>query len=230
MSPRILVVEDERDLAYLISRNLEVEGYAVRLVHDGRAASDELRRNRYDLVILDLMLPVRSGLDVLHDLRRTQSPPPVIILTARSGVSDRVQGLKAGADDYLTKPFEMVELVARIEAVLRRTHEEEELPQSLDLDDLHVDFVRLEASCGSEPVALSSREFRVLRVFAQHRGQPLSRETLLKAAWDADEAVTPRTVDAHVKNLRKKIEPDPSHPTYIRTLHREGYILIDDEP
>ncbi len=228
MSPRILVVEDERDLAYLIQRNLEVEGYTVRCAADGESAGNELRRNRYDLVILDLMLPKRSGLDVLRDLRRTRKRLPVIILTARSDLSDRVKGLKSGADDYLTKPFEMAELLARVEAVLRRTREEEKLPEALDLGDLHIDFVRFEAFRGDTEVSLSAREYRVMRAFAHHRGMPLTREDLLRAAWDEDEAVTPRTVDAHVKNLRKKIEPDPTHPTYLRTLHREGYILIDE--
>ena len=228
MSPRILVVEDERDLAFLILRNLEVEGYTVRCAHDGDSAGDELSRNQYELLILDLMLPKRSGLDVLGELRRKRVQLPVIILTARSGVPDRVKGLKAGADDYLTKPFEMAELLARVEAVLRRTREDQPPPVTLDLGGLHLDFTRLIAARDGEPIAFSSREFRVLRAFAQHRGRPLSREDLLRSAWGEDEAVTPRTVDAHVKNLRKKIEPDPSHPTYIRTLHREGYILVDE--
>lgn len=229
MSTRILVVEDEADLAYLVRRNLEVEGYAVDVAPDGLKAVAAFRQTAPDLVVLDLMLPGRSGLDVLRDVRKLSRGVPVIILTARSGVSDRVLGLKLGADDYVTKPFEMVELLARIEAVLRRTGEGDQ-PARLDLGDLSVDFETFSATRGGKPLALSTREYRVLRVFAQHAGRPLTREELLRWAWGADELVEPRTVDVHIKNLRRKIEPDPAHPVYLRTLHREGYILVTKAP
>ncbi len=227
MSARVLVVEDDNDLTYLITRNLEVEGYEVACAADGVEALEAFRRTNPDLVVLDLMLPRRSGLEVLRDIRREREQVPVIILTARSGVSDRVLGLKLGADDYVTKPFEMVELLARIEAVLRRTVDAEEVAR-LVLDDILIDFERLTAERGGEPLALSSREFKLIRALAEHRGRPLSREALLKAAWNDDEIVEPRTVDAHIKNLRKKIEPDPANPTWLRTVHREGYMLVQD--
>ncbi|MFQ5413039.1 MAG: response regulator transcription factor [Phycisphaerae bacterium] len=227
MGKRILVVEDEADLAYLITRNLEVEGYRVERVRDGVAAIDAVHRRAPDLMLLDLMLPRRSGLDVLRDIREAGVDVPVIILTARSAVSDRVLGLKLGADDYLTKPFEFAELFARITAVMRRV-EGDDMPATLDIGDLHVDFVRLEAHRAGRDAGLSTREFRLLRALARYRGRALSRQRLLREAWGDDDVVTQRTVDTHVKNLRKKIEPDPSHPIYVRTLHGEGYMLVDD--
>ncbi len=226
MGMRVLVVEDERDLTYLITRNLEVEGHAVTSAADGDEACDMLRERSFDLVILDLMLPKRSGLDVLRDLRRTDTLLPVIIVTARSAVSDRVLGLKLGADDYITKPFEFAELFARIDALMRRTKGDDD-PTSLDLGDLHVDFTHFTAERAGQDIGLSTREFRILRAFAKFRGEPLSRERLLREAWGGDDAVTTRTVDTHVKNLRKKIEPNPAQPIHIRTLHREGYILVE---
>lgn len=227
MSHNILLVEDDADLSFLIQRNLELEGYHITPALDGQAATDELHRHLPDLVVLDLMLPHRSGLDVLRDLRRQSKDVPVIILTARSGVSDRVLGLKLGADDYVTKPFEMIELLARVEAVLRRTAPDDQ-PTALTLGDLHINFEHLEARRAGKVVSLSTREFRILQAFAANPGKALSREELMRQAWGENEAVAARTVDAHIKNLRKKVEPDPSQPAFIRTLHREGYMLVED--
>lgn len=225
MTRQILIVEDEPNLAFLIAQNLEVEGFSITKAPDGEAAIDVVLAHSFDLIILDLMLPKRSGLDVLREVRRVRPKLPVIILTARTSVTDRVQGLKLGADDYMSKPFEMAELLARVQAVLRRT-QDEPLPDDLTLGDLRVDFARMTAIRNGQDVALSSREFRVLRALAQHRGQVITREELLRAAWSADEAVTERTVDAHIKNLRKKIEHDPANPVFLRTIHREGYVLV----
>ncbi len=225
MTRQILIVEDEPNLAFLIAQNLEVEGFSITKAPDGEAAIDAVLAHSFDLIILDLMLPKRSGLDVLREVRRVRPKLPVIILTARTSVTDRVQGLKLGADDYMSKPFEMAELLARVQAVLRRT-QDAPLPDDLSLGDLRVDFARMTAVRNGQDVALSSREFRVLRALAQHRGQVITREELLRAAWSADEAVTERTVDAHIKNLRKKIEQDPANPVFLRTIHREGYVLV----
>lgn len=225
MTRQILIVEDEPNLAFLIAQNLEVEGFTITKAPDGEAAIDAVLAHSFDLIILDLMLPKRSGLDVLREVRRVRPKLPVIILTARTSVTDRVQGLKLGADDYMSKPFEMAELLARVQAVLRRT-QDAPLPDDLSLGDLRVDFARMTAARNGQDVALSSREFRVLRALAQHRGQVITREELLRAAWSADEAVTERTVDAHIKNLRKKIEQDPANPVFLRTIHREGYVLV----
>lgn len=225
MTRQILIVEDEPNLAFLIAQNLEVEGFSITKAPDGEAAIDAVLAHSFDLIILDLMLPKRSGLDVLREVRRVRPKLPVIILTARTSVTDRVQGLKLGADDYMSKPFEMAELLARVQAVLRRT-QDAPLPDDLTLGDLRVDFARMTAVRNGQDVALSSREFRVLRALAQHRGQVITREELLRAAWSADEAVTERTVDAHIKNLRKKIEQDPANPVFLRTIHREGYVLV----
>lgn len=225
MNRTLLIVEDEPNLAFLLRWNLEVEGFAVVTASDGDAAVSAVRDQPLDLIILDLMLPRRSGLDVLREVRRRRPKLPVIILTARTGLDDRVQGLKLGADDYISKPFEMAELLARVQAVLRRTALAPG-PNEIDLGDLHVDFVRMTARRKNRDLALSSREFRVLRALARRRGEVVTRDELLRAAWSADEAVTERTVDAHIKNLRKKIEADPANPVFLRTVHREGYMLI----
>lgn len=227
MTRTILVVEDETDLAYLLQRNLEAEGYDVSVASDGDAAIRLAQSAPPDLVLLDLMLPKRSGIDVLRVIRAAQPQLPVIILTARTAVAERVQGLKLGADDYIGKPFEMTELLARIQAVLRRSADQHsDAIESITLGGLYVDFLRLTAVRNATEVALSSREFKVLRALAQRRGQTVSRNELLAEAWAKDEAVTERTVDAHIKNLRKKIEPDPANPTFLRTVQREGYVLV----
>lgn len=225
MSRTILVVEDESDLAFLLRRNLEAEGYAVDVAGDGDAAAGLIAHQRYQLVLLDLMLPRRSGLELLKLIRAQKTPAPVIILTARSSVAERVEGLRLGADDYIGKPFDMTELIARVEAVLRRQGEDA-LPTSARIGDVSVDFERMTARRGAQEIVLSSRELRVLRTLVARRGQVVTRQELLRAAWSPDEAVSERTVDAHIKNLRKKLEADPTTPVHLRTVQREGYLLV----
>lgn len=225
MTQHILIVEDEPDLAFLLRRNLEAEGFTITHAADGELAIQTISRTAFDLIILDLMLPKRGGLDVLQETRRVRPELPVIVLTARSGVQDRVRGLKLGADDYVTKPFDMTELIARVQAVLRRTQEETPAP-SIRLGDLEIDFSRMQATRRGVDAGLSSREFQVLRALAERRGEVVRRDELLRAAWGPDEAVTERTIDAHIKNLRKKIELDPKNPVYLRTVQREGYLLV----
>lgn len=225
MSRTILVVEDESDLAFLLRRNLEAEGYIVDVAGDGDVAAGLIAHGRYQLVLLDLMLPRRSGLELLKMIRAQEQPAPVIILTARSSVAERVEGLRLGADDYIGKPFDMAELLARVEAVLRRQGEDLP-PTSAWIGDVMVDFEQMSAHRGSQEIVLSSRELRVLRTLAARRGQVVTRQELLRAAWSPDEAVSERTVDAHIKNLRKKLEADPTRPVYLRTVQREGYVLV----
>lgn len=228
MNRTILVVEDEADLAFLLRRNLEAEGYVVDVAGDGDVAAGLIAHGRYQLVLLDLMLPRRSGLELLKMIRAQDQPAPVIILTARASVTERVEGLRLGADDYLGKPFDMTELIARVAAVLRRKGDDAP-PTSARIGDVSVDFERMTARRGAQEIVLSSRELRVLRTLVSRRGQVVTRQELLRAAWSPDEAVSERTVDAHIKNLRKKLETDPARPAYLRTVQREGYLLAQSD-
>jgi two-component system alkaline phosphatase synthesis response regulator PhoP len=198
------------------------EGYQVRLARDGESALGEARREPPDLLILDVMLPRMTGLEVCRRLRDGGSALPIIMLTARGQELDKVVGLRAGADDYVTKPFGFLELVARAEAVLRRTggHAGDE---PLRLGEVEVDLRRHRATRAGEALEMSAREFRLLAFFARHRGEVVSREALLDAVWEIRHAPLSRTVDVHVAKLRKKIEPDPRAPRYLLTVHGLGY-------
>lgn len=222
---RILFIEDEPGLVLTVTDRLRREGYDVLPAPDGRAGLRAAERETFDLVLLDVMLPGCSGFDVCRTLRERGVQAPVIMLTARGQLADKVAGLKLGADDYVTKPFEMAELVARIEARLRR------LPapgaatfrESYDFGDVHVDFRRAEVTKAGEAVELSAREFSLLRYFIEHRGDALTREQLLNEVWGYERTPSTRTVDVHVAWLRQKVEPVPRRPRYILTLHGTGY-------
>ena len=222
-APRLLLVEDEASLALTLGDRLRAEGYEVEVRGDGESALELLDRRSMDLVVLDLMLPGIDGLEVCRDLRRRGLRIPVLMLTARSEVVDKVVGLKLGADDYVTKPFEMAELLARLEALLRRSGEGSTGLFTYEFGEVTVDFRRAEVSRAGEPVALSSMELRLLQEFIEHRGELLSREHLLDEVWGYEETPYSRTVDVHVASLRQKLEPTPSHPRYIVTVHRRGY-------
>ena len=223
VSPHLLLVEDEASLALTLSDRLGAEGYAVKHCGDGESALELLAGRPFDLMILDLMLPGIDGFEVCRKLRQHGLRLPVLMLTARSEVVDKVVGLKLGADDYLTKPFEVVELLARLEALLRRSSEGSTGLNSYQFGEVKVDFRRAEVSLAGQPVALSSMEMRLLQEFIEHRGELLSREQLLDEVWGYDETPFSRTVDVHVASLRQKLEPTPSHPRYIITVHRRGY-------
>ena len=224
IAPRLLVVEDEPSLALTLADRLLAEGYRVEVRGDGETALDAARETPFDLVILDVMLPGIDGFEVCRELRRTGGLIPVLMLTARSEVVDKVVGLKLGADDYLTKPFEMAELLARVEALLRRARGSGSAsPDTYEFGSVHVDFRRAEVIRGGEAVALSAMEFRLLRCFVEHRGEVLSRDQLLDEVWGYDASPFSRTVDVHVASLRQKVEPNPSHPRFIITVHRLGY-------
>jgi two-component system alkaline phosphatase synthesis response regulator PhoP len=220
---RVLVVEDEPGLVLTLSDRLRSEGHEVEVATDGDTAFEAARAGSFDLVILDLALPRRSGLDVCRDLRREGVDTPILMLTARADLTDKVVGLKLGADDYLTKPFEMIELLARVEALLRRSGRALAGPGAYAFGDVRVDFRKAEVFRSGEAVALSALEYKLLAYLIEKRGVVLSRDELLDRVWGYDATPTTRTVDVHVASLRQKIEPNPAKPRWILTVHGLGY-------
>jgi two-component system alkaline phosphatase synthesis response regulator PhoP len=221
---RVLVVEDEETLVLTLTDRLRSEGYAVEAARDGDAGLERASRETFDVVLLDVALPRRDGLDVCRQLRQRGVQTPILMLTARGQVVDRVVGLRLGADDYLTKPFEMIELLARIEALLRRG-QPAPAPSAAGyaFGDVRVDFKSAEVHRGGAPLDLSALEFKLLRYLVEHRGELVSRQELLEKVWGYEALPQTRTVDVHVASLRQKIEPNPSHPRFIVTVHRLGY-------
>ncbi len=217
----ILVVEDEPSLRQLLANNLTFEGYTVDAVADGIPALASQQARPADLIILDLMLPEMDGFRVLRALRERQDQVPVLMLTARGAENDRVQGLSLGADDYLVKPFSVLELVARVKAILRRTRPVDR-PQTMRSGPFRFNIPALEVSREGKPLDLTPREFRLLEILVTHPGRTHSRNELLQLAWEADARPSPRTVDVHVANLRRKLEGTDGH-TWIATVGREGY-------
>jgi two-component system, OmpR family, alkaline phosphatase synthesis response regulator PhoP len=228
MTKRILLVEDEPGLILTLTDRLHSEGYAVETAADGEAAMTRASREAFDLIVLDVMLPRKNGFDVCRDLRQKGVQAPIIMLTARTQVVDTVVGLKLGADDYLTKPFEMIELLARVEALLRRAPVA--APQSAEVfqfGEVSVDFRRAEVQrAGVGAVELSALEFRLLRYFIDHRGATLSRDELLNNVWGYNSLASTRTVDVHVAWLRQKLEPNPRYPQFLLTVHGFGYKFV----
>lgn len=229
MNKRILLVEDEPGLVMTLTDRLRSEGYVIETAGDGDTGLLRALDESFDLIILDVMLPLRNGFDICRDLRQRNNQTPVIMLTARSQIVDKVIGLKLGADDYLTKPFEMLELLARVEALLRRVPGES--APAFDADayqfgPVRIDFRRAEVTRDSQPVDLSALEFRLLRYFIEHRGETLSRDELLNEVWGYNAFVSTRTVDVHVAWLRQKLELHPRHPKHILTVHGLGYKFV----
>jgi two-component system, OmpR family, alkaline phosphatase synthesis response regulator PhoP len=220
---RLLLVEDEPGLVMTLTDRLVREGYSVDTSADGESGLERAASESFDLVLLDVMLPRLNGFDLLRELRRRGVETPVIMLTARGQVVDKVVGLKLGADDYVTKPFEMVELMARIEAKLRRTPSPPHPAEGYQFDEVRIDFRRAEVTRAGAPLDLSAREFQLLRYFIEHRGATLTREELLNEVWGYNAMPSTRTVDVHVAWLRQKIEPNPRHPQFILTIHGMGY-------
>ena len=224
MSARLLLVEDEPGLVMTLSDLLIAEGYEVETAGDGPSGLARASGEPFDLILLDVMLPGKNGFDVCRELRQQGRDVPILMLTAKTQLIDRVVGLKLGADDYLTKPFEAMELMARLEALLRRRPSS---PQrggdGYRFGEIVVDFRRAEVRRAGEPVELSALEFKLLRHFIEHRGATLSRESLLADVWGYDETPLTRTVDVHVAGLRQKIESNPKSPEYILTIHGLGY-------
>jgi len=220
---RIFLVEDEPGLVLTLTDRLTREGYAVEHAADGESGLERAAGEAFDLVLLDVMLPRMGGFDVLKGLRKRNIETPVIMLTARGQVVDKVVGLKLGADDYVTKPFEMVELLARIEAKLRRAPVTPHPTEGYQFGGIRIDFRRAEITKDDQPLELSAREFQLLKYFIEHRGATLTREELLNEVWGYNSMPSTRTVDVHVAWLRQKIEPNARHPQFILTVHGMGY-------
>jgi two-component system alkaline phosphatase synthesis response regulator PhoP len=227
MNKKILLVEDEPGLVVTLSDRLRNEGYQVETASDGKQALDRALAGGVDLIILDVMLPLKSGLDVCRDLRSQNVTTPILMLTARSQIVDKVVGLKLGADDYLTKPFDMLELLARVEALLRRPAPSGAANATFQSGTLRVDLKSTTVWRDTQKVMLSAREFQLLRYFIEHRGETISREELLKNVWGYESTPNTRTVDVHVAWLRQKLEDDPKHPRLILTVQGLGYKFAD---
>jgi two-component system, OmpR family, alkaline phosphatase synthesis response regulator PhoP len=225
--PRLLLVEDEPGLVMTLTDRLMAEGYEVESAMDARTALDSAGTGTFDVILLDVMLPGGNGFDVCRTLRQKGVQTPVLMLTARGQVVDKVVGLKLGADDYLVKPFEMAELLARIEALLRRgattTASAAGATERFVFGDIAVDFRRAEVTKGGQPLELSAREFKLLKYFLEHRGAALTRDELLNEVWGYNAMPSTRTVDVHVAWLRQKLEDNPRHPQFILTVHGLGY-------
>jgi len=224
MAKKILIVEDERDVVKLLRYNLEKEGFRISSVTDGSLALSEMRREPADLVMLDLMLPGMDGLEICRQLRRNEryASVPILMLTARSEEADRVVGLELGADDYVTKPFSMRELIARVRALLRR---QDPTPQRNALlhGDIHIDPSAHAVSVSGKQVELSALEFRLLHYLAAHPGMVFSGDHVLDRGWGHDCSVSSRLVDVYIRRVGEKIEPQPQTPVYVQTVHGVGY-------
>ena len=222
----ILIVDDERAMREGLRDNLEFEGYAVDEAPDGEAGLQKLLDGRYRLVLLDVMMPRRSGFEVLREARAAGVRTPVILLTAKGEEVDAVRGLEFGADDYVTKPFGLGELLARIRAVLRRAEGPSGTGGAVEVGRLRLDLSTYQASVDGAPVAMTHLEAEVLRFFAAHPGEVVSRDQLLDRVWGPGTAPTPRTVDNFVLKLRQKAEADPAQPRHFVTVHGVGYKFL----
>jgi two-component system alkaline phosphatase synthesis response regulator PhoP len=224
MHGNVLFVEDEEALRMTVGDRLRNEGYAVEYAADGDEGFEKATQIPFDLIILDVMLPRKSGFVVCRDIRQAGLITPILMLTARGQTSDKVNGLKIGADDYVTKPFNMRELMARVEALLRRAPSRPVVQTGVfAFGSIHVDLVGTEATRDGKIVNLSAREFQLLRYFIEHRGATLSRDELLKQVWGYSADMYTRTVDVHVASLRQKLEDDPKQPKFILTVQGLGY-------
>ncbi len=227
MSARVLIIEDEPGLVMTLADLLLAEGYQVDSAQDGQSGLRKALEGRHDLIILDVMLPGMNGFEVCRQLRRAGRGTPVLMLTARGQVADRVVGLKLGADDYLAKPFAPEELAARIEALLRRARKEPYAPLGrFEFGDVAVDFDHGVATKAGQPVQLAGKELQLLRYLVERRGQTVSREELLRSVWEYSSGVNSRTVDVHIAWLRQKLEDSPQSPRFIQTVRGVGYRFV----
>lgn len=227
---RILLVEDEEGLVLTLTDRLRSEGFEVTLATDGCSGLEMAQDSSLDLILLDIMLPKKNGYDVCRDLRQKGISTPVLMLTAKGETIDKVLGLKLGADDYLTKPFEMMELLARVEALLRRSPVHRANGSALDsfkFGEVSIDFKRAEVTRNKDQIDLSAMEFKLLQFLIENRGLVHSRDHLLDAVWGYDAMPSTRTVDVHIAWLRQKLEENPRHPHFIQTVHGMGYKFAD---
>jgi phosphate regulon transcriptional regulator PhoB len=224
---KILLVEDDRDIVELVRYNLEKEGFQVTSAGDGLSGMAQLRKSPPDLLLLDLMLPKLSGLEICKEIRRdsTLNRLPILMLTARGEEADRIVGLELGADDYVTKPFSPRELAARIKALLRRTEPASAAEKLIEVGGLRIDPASYRVTRNGKAVPLSTLEFRLLYFLASRPDKVFTRDQLLDAVWGTDRFVTPRSVDVYVRRLREKVESDPQHPAYVKTVRGAGYLF-----
>jgi len=222
---RILVVEDEKPMRIALSDSLASEGYRVLVAENGESGVDKAVQEKPDLILLDVMMPRLDGFAVCTELRRLNIQTPILFLTAKGMLQDRVGGLNAGADDYLVKPFSTEELLARVRALLRRSRRDKSVPAETKLGELTINFVTQTAARNGRAIRLTAKEFAILRLFFENAGEPVSRERFLDAVWGYTAFPTTRTVDNHVATLRAKIERNPEQPEYIQTVHGIGYRL-----
>lgn len=223
---RVLIVEDDQAMSIALHDGFAYEGYDVLVAQDGRTGLEVASSQEVALIILDVMLPHMSGLDLCQHLRSTGNTVPIIMLTARGQEIDKVLGLKLGADDYVTKPFGFMELMARVEALLRRSSTSKDTLTQTQFGDVALNFITLEATKGGQCLDLSPREFQILHYLIEHRGEVITRDRLLDAVWGYNDSPFTRTVDMHIAKLRKKIEDAPADPRFIITLHRIGYKFV----
>ena len=225
---KILLVEDEKGLIITLTDRLVSEGFEVTSANDGKKGFDAAVSGEFDLILLDCMLPKKNGYDIARDLRKKGIDTPILMLTAKGETIDKVLGLKLGADDYLTKPFEVIELLARIEALLRRSPHQNNgsTAEGFRFGDVAIDFKRAEVVKDKSPVEMSAMEFKLLQYLIENRGVVHSRDGLLDAVWGYDAMPTTRTVDVHIAWLRQKLEDNPRLPKHIQTVHGFGYKFI----
>jgi two-component system, OmpR family, alkaline phosphatase synthesis response regulator PhoP len=226
--PKLLLAEDEPSLAIVLTDRLEREGYSVVSVHDGISAVNNALRTPYDLIVLDVMMPGKNGFEVCRELRAQGSNVPILMLTARSEVRDRVTGLKSGADDYLAKPFDTSELLARIEALLRRAKGTSGATAVYEFGQVKVNTRRREVSREGESIPLSAKEYQLLCYLLERPNIVVSRDELLEQVWGYRAATNTRTVDVHLGQLRSKLEEDPKQPRHLLTVHGSGYRFVKD--
>jgi two-component system, OmpR family, alkaline phosphatase synthesis response regulator PhoP len=224
---RVLIIEDDKDIVELVRYNLANEGFQVSAAFDGSSGLNSLKKSPPDLLLLDLMLPKLSGLDICREVRRDDSLNrlPILMLTARGEEADRVVGLEMGADDYVTKPFSPRELLARVKALLRRAEPPADSPRTIEIGKLAIDPASYRVSHSGKPVPLSTLEFRLLYYLASRPNRVFTRDQLLDAVWGTDRFVTPRSVDVYVRRLREKIESDPENPSHLKTVRGAGYLF-----
>jgi two-component system, OmpR family, alkaline phosphatase synthesis response regulator PhoP len=225
----VLLVEDEQGLILTLTDRLRSEGFEVDVASDGKIGFEKALARSYELIILDVMLPKKNGYDVCRDLRQKGIETPILMLTAKGETIDKVLGLKLGADDYLTKPFEVIELLARIEALLRRSpgSANGHSADAFRFGEVTIDFKRAEVTRENQPVDLSAMEFKLLQHLIENRGVVHSRDQLLDAVWGYDSMPSTRTVDVHIAWLRQKLESNPKHPHFIQTVHGMGYKFVE---
>jgi DNA-binding response OmpR family regulator len=226
---RLLIIEDERPMRTALADCLAAEGYRVLTAADGEAGLQRALTEKPDLILLDIMMPKLDGFALCAELRRLGQQVPVLMLTAKGQIEDRVRGLDVGADDYLVKPFSTEELLARVRALLRRLQQPARQLRTLTLGDVRVDFIALQAWRGKKPLHLTAKEFATLRLLAECQGEVVTRERFLDVVWGVTAFPTTRTVDNHIAMLRAKIEPDPAAPRWIKTVHGVGYRLEKGE-